>query len=138
MRLVYSYFVLDIIHRGHILMLQNSKSIAGCDGRLIVGIVSDEAVLLQKGHLPILNFEERMELARSIKYVDVVVEQKDYSPLNNIMKIKPNFLMESDSHSQSQIQSSRDAMENIGGQVIVVPYFNGQSSTSIKKKIKNS
>ena len=49
MNIVYSYFVLDIVHRGHILMLKNSKAIAWPDGRLIIGIVSDEAVLEKKG-----------------------------------------------------------------------------------------
>ncbi len=48
MNIVYSYYVLDIIHRGHLLMMKNSKAIAGPDGRLIVGIVSDEAVLEKK------------------------------------------------------------------------------------------
>ena len=50
MNLVYSYFVLDIVHRGHLMMLKNSKAIAGPEGRLIVGIVSDEAVLDKKGN----------------------------------------------------------------------------------------
>ena len=45
MNIVYSYYVLDIVHRGHLLMMKNSKAIAGPDGRLIVGIVSDEAVI---------------------------------------------------------------------------------------------
>ena len=48
MNLVYSYYVLDIVHRGHLLMMKNSKALAGVDGRLIVGIVSDEAVIAQK------------------------------------------------------------------------------------------
>jgi cytidyltransferase-like protein len=138
MKLVYSYFVLDIVHRGHILMLQNSKSVAGSEGKLIVGIVADDAILMHKGRLPILSFEERLEIARSIKYIDLVVEQNDYSPVNNIKKIRPNILMESDSHTSNQIQISRDEMDKIGGQVIVIPYFNGQSSTSIKKKIMAS
>ena len=51
MIIVYSYFVLDIVHRGHLLMMKNSKAIAGQDGRLIVGIVSDEAVLEKKGKI---------------------------------------------------------------------------------------
>ena len=63
MNIVYSYFVLDIVHRGHLLMMKNSISIAGSDGRLIVGIVSDEAVKLQKGKYPVLSFSERVELA---------------------------------------------------------------------------
>ena len=48
MNLVYSYFVLDIVHRGHLMMLKNSKAIAGPEGRLIVGIVSDQAVLREE------------------------------------------------------------------------------------------
>lgn len=54
MNLVYSYFVLDIVHRGHLMMLKNSKAIAGPEGRLIVGIVSDQAVLEKKGKAPTL------------------------------------------------------------------------------------
>ena len=44
MKIVYSYYVMDLLHTGHILMLKNSKAIAGPEGRLVVGILSDEAV----------------------------------------------------------------------------------------------
>ena len=63
MNIVYSYFVLDIVHRGHLMMLKNAKAMAGLDGRLIVGIVSDEAVLAKKGKAPILDFSERLTVA---------------------------------------------------------------------------
>ena len=56
MNIVYSYFVLDIVHRGHLMMLKNSKAIAGPDGRLNVGIVSDEAVIAKKGRRLFLTF----------------------------------------------------------------------------------
>ena len=135
MNLVYAYFVLDIVHRGHLLMMKNSKALAGESGRLIMGIVSDEAVLKQKGRLPVLNFSERLELAQSIKYADLVVEQKDYSPIPNVKKIKPAILMESDSHDEFMIKESQDLMETLGGRVVVMPYFLGQSSTKIKKMI---
>jgi len=133
MQIVYSYFVLDIVHRGHLLMLKNSKAIAGSDGRLIVGIVSDEAVEAAKGRPPLLSFSERLELAQSIRYADLVVRQDEYSPLNNVRKINPTILMESDSHSETQIYESRKCMEDIGGTVFVMPYFQGQSSTKIKE-----
>ena len=135
MNLVYSYFVLDIVHRGHLMMLKNSKAIAGPDGRLIVGIVSDQAVLEKKGKAPILSFSERLELANSIKYVDLVVAQKDYTPYENIKHIAPNILMESESHSEAQIDKGRQIMSDLGGKVIVMPYFDDQSSTLIKSKI---
>ena len=135
MNIVYSYFVLDIVHRGHLMMLKNSKAIAGPGVRLIVGIVSDEAVLEKKGKAPILDFSERLELANSIQYVDLVVGQKNYTPYENVENIVPNILMESESHDEAQINKSRKIMKRLGGRVIVMPYFHVQSSTSIKSKI---
>lgn len=135
MNIVYSYFVLDIVHRGHLMMLKNSKAIAGPEGRLIVGIVSDEAVLEKKGKVPVLNFSERLELANSIQYVDLVVGQKNYTPYENVKNIVPNILMESESHDEVQINKSRELMKELGGRVIVMPYFQNQSSTLIKSKI---
>ncbi len=135
MNIVYSYLVLDIVHRGHLLFLKNAKAIAGPEGRSIVGIVSDEAVLEKKGKSPVLNFSERLELADAIKYVDLVVGQQDYSPYLNVTKISPNILMESESHQSSQIEESTKLMKKLGGKVIVMPYFKEQSSSMIKSKL---
>ena len=137
MKIVYSYYVLDIVHKGHLLMMKNAKAIAGEDGKLIVGILTDEAVM-EKKPKPIISFEERIELASAIKYVDVAVAQETYSPLPNIMKIKPDILMESTSHDEEEIEKERKYMESIHGKVIVIPYFPSQSSTEIKNMIKNN
>ena len=135
MNIVYSYFVLDIVHRGHLMMLKNAKAMAGPDGRLIVGIVSDEAVLAKKGKAPILDFSERLELANAIEFADLVVGQQEYTPFENVRNIVPNILMESESHDNAQIEEGRKLMNELGGRVIVLPYFQGQSSTLIKTKI---
>jgi len=135
MILVYSYYVLDIIHKGHLLMMRNAKKIAGPDGKLIVGILTDKAVMERKPR-PAIPFEERIEIAEAIKYVDIVVAQETYSPLPNIMRIKPDILMESTSHTPEVIEEAETAMRRINGKVIVIPYFPSQSSTDIKKSIK--
>ena len=135
MRIVYSYYVLDLVHRGHLKMLENAKAIAGKDGKLIVGILTDEAVMEKKPR-PILSFDERYDLASALKFVDLVVAQETYSPLPNVKKIKPDILMESSSHTDEAIEEARKVMESIGGKVIVVPYFPSQSSTNIKNQIK--
>jgi len=134
MKIVYSYYVLDIVHRGHLLMMKNAKAIAGPDGKLIVGILTDEAVM-EKKNKPILSLDERIELAGVIKYVDLVVAQETYSPLPNIMKIRPDVLMESSSHDPEEIEKEREFMKSINGQVIVIPYFPSQSSSGIKNRI---
>lgn len=135
MIIVYSYYVLDIVHTGHLLQMKNSKAIAGKDGKSIVGILTDEAVM-EKKPKPALSFPERMELAAAIKYVDVVVPQETYSPLPNVMKIRPDILMESASHDEAEIEKARKSMESIGGRIIVTPYYPGQSSTNIKTAIR--
>jgi len=135
MKIVYSYYVLDIVHKGHLIMMQNAKAIAGEDGKLIVGILTDEAVMEKKPR-PILSFEDRIELASAIKYVDLAVAQETYSPLPNVLRIKPDVLMESTSHDESDIEEARKVMKSINGKVIVIPYYPCQNSTMIKNKIK--
>jgi len=134
MKIVYSYYVLDIVHIGHILMLRNAKKIAGKDGILVVGILTDEAVMEKKPR-PVVPFDDRINLAKAIRYVDVVVPQEEYSPITNIKGIRPDILMESGSHSEKDIEEARKVMESMGGRVIVLPYYPAQSSTNIKNNI---
>jgi len=77
-----------------------------------------------------------MEIASAIKYVDMVVAQETYSPLPNAMKIKPDILMESSSHTHEAIREAEEVMKKIKGKVVVLPYFPSQSSTAIKNLIK--
>jgi len=135
MKIVYSYYVLDLVHRGHLWMMKNAKAIAGKDGKLVVGILTDEAVM-EKKPKPLLSFDERIELAAAIRYVDVAVPQETYSPIPNCMKIRPDILMESASHDEKDIEEARSVMKKLNGQVIVIPYFPGHSSSGMKEEIK--
>lgn len=136
MNVVYSYYVLDLVHRGHLLQMQNAKAIAGQNGKSIVGILTKEAVLEKKPKKPIISFDDRMNLAQSIKYVDLVVPQTTYSPLPNLQSIRPDICMESESHERGDIEEVRKYMQSIGGRVVSTPYYPYVSSTNIKKKIK--
>jgi len=134
-RIVYSYYVLDIVHRGHLLQMQNAKAVAGKDGISVVGILTDKAVMEKKSR-PTLGFDERMLLAQAIKYNDFVVAQDTYSPLPNVKNIRPDVLMESSSHDENDVEEARRVMEKLGGKVVTTPYYPMICSTDIKKKIK--
>ena len=121
----YAYVVGDILHRGHILHLKNCKAL--CD-RLIVGVLSDEAVM-EKKPKPVLSLEERMLLVESLKFVDCVVMQDEYSPTANCRLMHPDILFESDSHDEWG--------NNYDRKIIAMPYYKKQSSTKIKKEIKS-
>ena len=135
--IVYSYYCLDILHIGHIIDLKKSKEVAGENGTLIIGILTDEAIM-EKKPKPIFSFNERFEIASSIKYVDEIVPQKTYSPLDNLILFKPNILMESTSQSQESIDKLTNYMKSVGGRVVMNPYYKEQSSSKIKNLIKNS
>lgn len=138
MKIVYSYYVLDIIHKGHLLMMKNSKALAGENGKLIVGILTESAVLEKKENPPILSLDERIDIASSIKYVDAAIAQETYSPIPNVKRIRPDILMESASHSEEDIEKARKVVESWGGRLITMPYYPVQCSTNIKRKIKET
>jgi len=135
MKIVYSYYVMDILHPGHLLQMKNAKTIAGEDGLSIVGILTDEATMEKKAR-PIMSFEERMEIAKAIRYNDIVVPQSTYSPIPNLLAIRPDIHMESTSHTPEAIEEVRKIMKSQGGDIVVMPYYPVESSTNIKQKIK--
>lgn len=134
--IVYSYYVMDILHDGHLEMLRNSKAIAGPNGKLIVGILTDRAVTEKKPR-PILSFGQRLRIAQTIRYVDLAVAQETYSPIPNLLTIRPDILMESSSHAPEAIEEARKVMRNLGGCVIVLPYYSLESSTAVKNRVRN-
>lgn len=134
MAVVYCYLVLDILHDGHLVHIRNARRVAGPDGIVIAGILTAAAVMEEKS-APILSFGQRYRIARALRDVDVVVAQGTYSPVSNVSRLRPDVLLESDSHSEDVIASSRSVMDSIGGKVLVMPYYPGKSSTAIKERV---
>jgi len=88
---------------------------------------------MEKKPKPTINFDERFDLIRSLKWVDVVVAQHTYSPLDNVKALKPDILAEATDHKE---QPANKFIESIGGRVIIMPYYPNYSSTKVKNKIK--
>ena len=80
MVIIYAYVCGDILHKGHIEHLKNCKALGD---KLIVGVLTDKAIMEKKPR-SIMGFDERFDLIRSLKWVDVVVAQHTYSPLGNV------------------------------------------------------
>ena len=131
MKVGYAYVVADLLHIGHLKHLQACKAL--CD-KLIVGVLTDGATM-EKKPKPIISFGERLELIKSLQFVDVAVKQEAYSPLPNVEQLRTDILFESTSHSDQAIKDARKFMKKLKGRVIVMPYYAGQNSTAIKNKI---
>ena len=131
MNIGYAYVVADMFHVGHLNHIAACKAL--CD-KLIVGVLTDKATMEKKPR-PIIPFEERLVVVASLKCVDVAIRQETYSPIPNVKQLHVDILFESTSHAAEAINDARIAMAGIDGRLIVMPYYAGRSSTSIKKKI---
>ena len=132
--IVYAYVCGDILHIGHISALENAKALGD---KLIVGVLTDESVM-EKKPKPVLSFRDRMAGVRALECVDAVVAQPTYSPIENIKGIKPDILMESNSHTDKDLKDTLAVAKELNIRVIKMPYYPEQSSTKIKEKCKNT
>lgn len=121
----YAYVVGDIIHVGHLLYLRNCRAL--CD-KLIVGVLTDEAAM-EKKPCPVIAFSNRIQIVGTMRWVDAAVPQETYSPLPNVLKIKPDILFESAEHGVKNYSEFK-------GRIVAMPYYPEQSSTKIKEKIR--
>ena len=131
MKITYSYYVLDLVHRGHLLQMKNAKAMGDIS---IVGILTNKATM-EKKPKPILSFDERMLIAQAIRYNDVVIPQDTYSPIPNLKRIRPDIHFESASHSEKDIKKVQQVLNEWKGRVITTPYYPSISSTNIKRKV---
>ena len=122
----YAYVVADLIHVGHLKFLEKCKQ--RCD-ILTVGVLTDEACM-EKKPKPTIPFDERLEMVKALRCVDAVVVQRTYLPFQNAEHYMTDVLFESDSHDSKALKEAKKKFK-----VIVLPYYEGQSSTKIKEKI---
>ena len=85
----YTAGVYDLFHIGHLNLLKNAKGL--CD-KLIVGVTVDDLVEY-KGKRSLIPFEDRIEIVRSIRYVDAAVPQYDMDKLTMCKKLGASILL---------------------------------------------
>ena len=123
----------DIIHRGHIEVLAQTADLGS---KLIIGLNSDSSIQKLKGkNRPIIDEKSRAILLASFSFVDAVVLFSEETPINLISTLKPDVLAKGGDYEISTIVGHKVVQEN-GGQVILVPFIDGFSSTTIIDKIK--
>ena len=133
MRIGYTTGVYDLFHIGHLNLLKNAKGM--CD-YLVVGVTVDELVAY-KGKRAMIPFEDRIEIVRSIKYVDAVIPQYDMNKLEACKKIGASVLFVGDDWygSEKWKEYEKEFGEN-GIDIVYFPYTKGVSSTKITEALQ--
>ncbi|MDP0254934.1 bifunctional D-glycero-beta-D-manno-heptose-7-phosphate kinase/D-glycero-beta-D-manno-heptose 1-phosphate adenylyltransferase HldE [Glaesserella parasuis] len=124
----------DILHPGHISYLENARKLGD---RLIVAVNTDESVKRLKGESrPINDLNARMAVLAGLASVDWVVPFGEDTPQRLIGEILPDLLVKGGDYKPEEIAGSQEVWAN-GGEVRVLNFENGCSTTNVIKKIQS-
>ena len=111
----------DILHRGHIEYLRQSKDLGD---RLIVGLNSDASVRRLKGESrPINNQEDRAALLKALRFVDEVIVFNADTPIDLITMMRPDIITKGGDYKPE------DVVGNALAKVVILPYLKNYSTT---------
>ncbi len=134
-KIVYMCMSTDIIHGGHIKIINEAKKL----GKLIIGVLSDEAVSEYK-RFPLVPFEERKILYENIGGIYKVVPQKTLSYRANLLKYKPDYVVHGDNWVKGYQKTIRDevveVLKTYGGKLKEFPYSNDPKYKAIDDRTR--
>lgn len=129
-KIVFTNGCFDILHAGHIKLLQKAKSFGDV---LIVGLNSDSSVRrIKAAGRPVIPEKERAEILSALNMVDFVVKFSDLTPYKLIKKIKPDVLVKGADWKSGKIVGSE-----FSKQVRRIAIVKGRSTTKTIKKLKS-
>jgi rfaE bifunctional protein nucleotidyltransferase chain/domain len=125
--IVFTNGCFDILHRGHVEYLKESKKLGTY---LIVGINSDNSVKRLKGETrPINNQWDRKIVLEELKCVDEVVIFEEDTPYDLIKKIGPDIITKGGDYKIEEVVGHDLA------KTVIIPYLEGYSTSSVLKKL---
>lgn len=125
---------LDLFHVGHLNILEKAKE--NCE-YLVVGVSTDELVKEYKGEFPIIPFEDRLRIVKSLKCVDQVIPQKTMNKLEVLTEINYNVLFHGDDWKNTKMYNEiEEKLKQKGVSCVYFPYTKSVSTKSIKEKIR--
>lgn len=128
----YTAGVFDLLHLGHLNILRRSKELAGPEGRLVVGVVTDDGAEAYKRR-PVQDEITRAAIIAALRFVDVVIMQYGTDPSDNLRKIRPDYM--SHGNDWSRLREGHATLEELGVEWVLIPYTEGVSTTEIRERI---
>ena len=133
-KVVFTNGCFDILHLGHIDYLSKAADLGE---RLIIGVNTDASVSKIKGpNRPIIEEVTRLTKLASFAFVDGVILFDEETPMELIKSVRPDVLVKGGDYKINTIVGA-DFVKQNGGNVIVIPFLEGHSSTNYINKISN-
>lgn len=131
-KIVFTNGCFDLLHPGHIDYLSRARDLGDV---LVIGLNSDASVQRIKGSSrPILDEKSRGLILAALSFTDAIILFDEDTPLELIRVVKPDILVKGGDYIAQNIVGYDIVTQN-GGQVVILPFLEGFSTTSIEKKI---
>lgn len=132
-RIGYAPGAYDLFHIGHLNILKHARS--RCD-YLIAGVVSDEMCLFAKGKAPVVPLAERLEIVRSVRYVDDAIAETVPEKLDTWRSVGFNVIFKGDDwRGTAKGDKLEQDFASVGVEVVYFPYTVTTSSTMLRRAL---
>jgi D-beta-D-heptose 7-phosphate kinase/D-beta-D-heptose 1-phosphate adenosyltransferase len=133
-KIVFTNGCFDIIHKGHITLLNKAREAGDV---LIVGVNNDNSIRKLKGpERPINNLEDRLTVLAGLQSVDYLISFEEESPVDLIKEVHPHVFVKGGNYTETSIPEGA-LLKKLGCQVKIVPYVEEHRTTHIIKKIQH-
>ena len=135
MSLVYTCFTTDVIHEGHINIINNALKY----GEVVVGVLTDEA-MIRFNRFPTVELSERIAMIEKIEGVSRVILQEKIHYDDVIQNLKPDYVIHGDNWLTGPMKGIRDNVEKLlsayGGRIIDIPYTYNENVKRVDDRVK--
>ncbi|NIM57890.1 MAG: D-glycero-beta-D-manno-heptose 1-phosphate adenylyltransferase [Candidatus Aminicenantes bacterium] len=134
-KVVFTNGCFDLLHSGHVHLFREAKK----KGDVFIVAVNDDASVKKiKGtSRPIFPLEERIEILGAIEEIDYLTSFSEETPQKIIALLLPDVLVKGGDWKPDEVVGRKE-VEEVGGEVVIIPYLEGSSSSEIIKRILSS
>jgi phosphoenolpyruvate phosphomutase len=134
MKKVYVSMIADLLHAGHINVLERAAKY----GEVVVGLLTSTAIS-ELNDTAYLKYQQRENVIKNLMMVAEVVPQNNASYKDNLIKIKPDYVVHGDDWTEGDQSIFRqeviDLLSKWGGELIEVKYDSDISDKNLKNQL---
>ena len=120
-KVVYVSLIADLLHTGHIRVLEEAKK----HGEVTLGLLTSEAIN-ELNDFAYLKYQQRFDVVNSLSMVGEVIPQNTASYHENLLKVKPDIVVHGDDWIKNSNSKYRDEVIELlstwGGKLIEIQY----------------